>query len=143
MFARLMNRTALPVLDTVLRFTEARHRVLTENIANADTPDYRTKQLDPKGFQRALRAAVDRRGADGSAPLRLEGTKQFRMDAAGRLAVSPTEEPVENVLFHDGTNQRIERQMAYLSENAMTHQVAAELLRGKYEALLTAIRGRG
>jgi flagellar basal body rod protein FlgB len=55
--------------------------------------------------------------------------------------MTPTTEPAENLLFHDHTNMRIEEQMAMLAENAMMHQTVTELLRGKFETMLKAIRG--
>jgi len=140
-FGDVVNRGSIPAMDKMLAFTQARHQVLTENIANADTPGYKTKQLDAKAFQAALAKAMDRRGTSGSDPLTLPGGDQWHMDRDGRLVVTPTTDPAENTLFHDGTNARIERQMALLAENAMMHQTVAEMLRGKYEGLLKAIRG--
>ncbi|GMU23633.1 MAG: hypothetical protein AMXMBFR13_37110 [Phycisphaerae bacterium] len=142
-FDDLINSGSLPALEKTLAFTQARHRVLTENVANIDTPEYRTKHLDPQAFQRSLREAMgDRRAAGGTGPLELSGTDQVRQDADGRLVIEASEEPPENVLFHDGTNTRVERQMAMLAENAMMHQAVTELLRGRFEGLLKAIRGR-
>jgi flagellar basal-body rod protein FlgB len=137
-----VNNGTLPALERLVAYTEARHDVLAENIANADTPGYKTKQLDAKTFQQALGEAMDRRRETGTGQFVLESGRDFTVDERGRLAVQPTTAPVENVLFHDGTNMQIERQMAYLAENAMTHEVANELLRNKFNALMTAIRGR-
>ena len=55
--------------------------------------------------------------------------------------MTPSEEPAENVLFHDDTNARVERQMAMMAENTMMHQLASELLRERFDGLLKAIRG--
>jgi flagellar basal-body rod protein FlgB len=124
----------------MLVFTGARHRALSENIANADTPGYRPLQFDPRGFQAALRRAFENRRP--SEPFRLPGTRQLREDTQGRLQVKPQREPAENLLFHDGTNGRIERQMSALAENAVAHQLAVELLRSRFDGLMRAIRGR-
>lgn len=131
----------IPMLDKVLAFTESRNRMLAENIANITTPGYRAKQLDVKSFQAALREASARRDARGGR-LEIAPTDQFRTDAAGRLQVSPTREPAENVLFHDGTNARVERQMSNLAENTMMHQAATELLKNYYDGVKRAISGR-
>lgn len=139
MFEKVFNGGPIGALGRMLAFTQARHRVLTENIANVDTPGYVTRQLDPKGFQQALRKALDAEKETGE--LRLKGTEEFHETPAGELVVTPTSEPAENILFHDQTNMRIERQMAMLAENAMMHQTATELLRGQFEKLQTAIRG--
>lgn len=141
-FHDVVNRGAGPAMEKMLAFTEARHRMLSENIANVDTPDYRTRHLDAGAFQRSLREALDTRERTRSRDFVLRPTGQVRQDAAGRLQVRPTHDPAENILFHDRTNIRIEKQMAMLAENAMMHQTTTELLRGRYEGLIAAIRGR-
>jgi flagellar basal body rod protein FlgB len=62
-------------------------------------------------------------------------------DQAGRLSIRPSRQPAENVLFHDGTNLSIEREMARLAETGMVHELATSLLRGRFDGLRTAIRG--
>ncbi len=131
---------AFPVLEKALAFTEARNRMLVTNIANITTPGYRAKQLDTGAFQAALRRAADRQAAGGD--FKIEDTGEVRTNASGFLEVRPSEEPVENLLFHDGTNARIEEQMAGLAQNAMMSQMAAELLKGYYDGMQKAIRGR-
>lgn len=137
----VVNRGLVPAMDKMLAFTQARHNVLTENVANADTPGYKTQHLDARAFQAALAKAMDRQKETGSDRLTLPRGEQWHMDRDGRLVMTPTVEPTENTLFHDGTNARIERQMALLAENAMMHQTVAELLRGEYQRLMKAIRG--
>jgi flagellar basal-body rod protein FlgB len=141
-FADVTNRAGVPALEKMLAFTQARHQILTENVANADTPGYKARQVDAAAFQRSLRDALTRQDRTRSPDLELKTGKQFRLDRDGRLAVTPTESPPENILFHDGTNIRIERQMAHLAENAMMHQATTEMLRGKFEGLMKAITGR-
>ena len=140
--ADLANSGSIPTLEKLVAFTEARQRMLAENIANIDNPDYRAKQLDPKAFQQSLRKALDARKEHSGSELSLEQTSEVRQDAQGRLVVTPSEVPAENVLFHDNTNARIERQMATMAENTMMHQAAVELLRSKFEGLKAAIKGQ-
>ncbi|MBN1345974.1 MAG: flagellar basal body rod protein FlgB [Phycisphaerae bacterium] len=138
----LINAGSGPVLEKVAAFSEARHRVLAENIANIDTPGYRTKHLDAKAFQAKLAEAVAARQKEPTAPLRLKSTRQFHVDDQGMLRVTPTLTPSENILFHDGTNASIERQMASLAENTMMHQISVDLMRGRFASLRKAISGR-
>lgn len=132
---------AFPMLEKVLSFTESRNRMLAENVANLTTPGYRTRQLDVSAFQAALREASDRRSPSHKA-FRMGDTAEFRVDDAGFLNVTPSRGPAENLLFQDGTNARIERQMTMLAENAMMNQFAAETLKGYFEGTAKAIRGR-
>lgn len=138
----LINSGSLPVVQKVAAFTEARHQVLAENIANIDTPNYRTKQLDPKLFQAKLAEAIEDRGGDPRKHLRIGTTRQFHTDDQGMLRVTPTLKPPENILFHDGTNASIERQMASLAENTLMHQVSIALIQERLMVLRKAIAGR-
>lgn len=135
------NSVPIQMLEKTLAFAEARHHVLATNIANFTTPGYRARQVDAKAFQAELGRAAARRTRQG-APLDMEPTREVSFDEQGRLRLKPSLEPVDNLLFHDGTNARIEREMARLAENGMMAQVASELLRGAYGGLLKAIRGR-
>lgn len=131
-----------PGLAKTLAFNQARFRMIAENVANSETPGYRTRQLDPKAFQAALRRAMETCGRDPEKPFVVTSGREVETDAHGFLKVTPSEKPVENILFHDGTNMSIERQMAALAETDMMHEITATLLRGRFEGLRKAIRGR-
>ncbi len=80
------------------------------------------------------------RGRDPDKPF-VVNTGEVATDSLGLLNVTPSEKPVENILFHDGTNMSLETQMANLAETGMTHQLATALLRGRFDGLRKAIRG--
>ncbi|HUU83409.1 MAG TPA: hypothetical protein VM243_07895 [Phycisphaerae bacterium] len=140
--SNVTDRGATPALVNLWAFTQARHKVIAENVANWGNPHYKAKQLDANAFQQALGRALEDRGGDPNAPFVLPATDQFRTDGHGRLRVTPTEAPAENVLFHDQTNTSIERQMAHLAENAMMHEAVTTLLQGRFNGLRKAIRGQ-
>jgi len=137
----LTERGSTPALSATLSFNHERLKMLAENVANFGTPGYRTKRLDANRFQSALREALDRRGADARRPLRIQAGREVRTDGQGRMTVTPTREPVENILFHDGTNMSLETQMTQLARTGMSQRVATELLRAKFDGLRKAIRG--
>jgi flagellar basal-body rod protein FlgB len=138
----ITERGATPALVATLAYTQARHKVIAENVANWGTPDYQAKRLDRREFEEALGRALDERRGDASKPFRVPTTEQFFTDSRGSLQVTPVTEPPENILFHDGSNMSIERQMADLADNAMMHELATTMLRGRFEGLRKAIRGR-
>jgi flagellar basal-body rod protein FlgB len=141
-FSNLIDRGAIPALVSTAVFTQERHRMIAENIANIGVPGYKTKRLDVAAFQRALGQALDARGSDPSKPFVISGSRQVRTNERGELEVTPSERPPENILFHDGTNLSMERQMADLAQNGMMHEVTNALLRDRFDALRKAIRGR-
>lgn len=141
MIEEIVNRLSNPAIEKMLSFTEARHRVISENVANIDTPGYRTKQLDPGLFQKALRRAIEAQKREPDAAMTLDQTREFR-ERGGRLVTTPSLEPTENLLFHDGTNARIEKEMSELASNTMMHQLSVEFLNNHFQTLKQAITGR-
>lgn len=139
----LFNRGSMPVLEQVMSFTQERHRVLANNISNLDTVGYKVQDLEVSEFFAALDEAIserDRGGAGQLLQMRSRGNLQW--DSAGHLHAEPVEIENNNILFHDGNNRFVEKQMSEMAQNALLHNVSAELLRGQYEILQTAIRER-
>lgn len=139
---RLLGSRVTHAVELTARFAESRHQLLAEDIANIDTPDYRSRRLDPQRFQSALRDAAQRAQEGGDQQLNLRGDRQVRTDADGRLEVRPEMDAASNALFHDGTNASIESLMTDMQSNALSYSLALNLLGGRYNTLLTAIRGR-
>ena len=129
---RLLNQGNAPLLTQLLKFTAARHRLISENVVNISTPNYRQKDLSLESFQEALRTRVDQR--QGAAP----GAVGFDGIAAGQ----EVEEPDRYVLFHDGANRSAEQLMADQAKNAMMHNMVIELLRKQFSALDLALKER-
>ncbi len=139
----LLNRGATPVLEKVLSFTQQRQEVLANNISNLDTVGYKAKDLPAEKFFAALNEAVERREKGGAgARLEIRSTGGISVDSADSMTIQPIEIEDSNILFHDENNRFIEKQMSEMSQNALLHNLATEMLRAKYGGLQTAIRGR-
>lgn len=125
---RLLNQGNAPLLEQTVRFTAARHKLIAENIANVDTPNYRQKDLSVEKFHEQLRERVDRR--------RERGVANFE-DVQGQV-----ENPHRGILFHDRNNRSMEQLATDLAKNAMMHNMAIELLRKQYMGMETALKER-
>ena len=133
----------MPVLEQVMKFTEARNEVLVNNLTNFDTVGYKVQDLPMSEFFGALEEAVKHRDGRGAGEkLEMKSTRHLQWDSQGRLKTRPVEIEGNNILFHDQNNRFVEKQMSELSKNALLHNVAAELLRQQYGLLQTALRGR-
>ena len=132
MIESLLSLSSTPVLERMIEFSGRRHRVLVENIANLDTPGYVMKDLPVDAFQAAMRKAIDGRR-------RSRGSELPPMN--GRYLM-PLVDQHNYVLFHDGNNRSVEKQMAALAENAMVHNGSIEILRKQFSTLEAAIRER-
>lgn len=136
----LTNGGATPALEATMAFVHARHRVIAENVANYGNPNYKTKRLDPGAFQKALSVAL-KSHTKRSDPFVIPESDQIR-STNGRVEFVPTADQPGNVLFQDGTNMSIERQMSDMAANAMLTEMTATLLDGYYDGTRKAIRGR-
>ncbi len=141
MIESVTGSDAIPVLERLIQFSGSRHRVITDNIANLDTPGYRPMDVSVEDFREHLGDAIDaRRERGGEGPLETADTGQVEFDPTG-LTLHP--EPIgENILFHDGGDRDLERTMQDLVENFLTFRVAVNLLKSRFALLNTAISGR-
>ncbi len=150
---RLTSSPSTRALELTADFAERRQQVLAENLANIDVPGFHQQRLDVAPFQRALGTAMEQAKAasarDSSTDpgmkrsmLKLRSSAQFATTPDGALVVRPAEEPPANVLFHDGTNAHVEKLLTDVANNALTYETAMGLLRGRYEGMLKAIRGK-
>ena len=120
----LLKNTGTEALDRVVQFTESRHQVLANNLANIDTPDYKMKDLDVNAFQKDSQKAVE--------------TRSFEPGSNGKTLSAKTDYD-QYLLSHDGNNRSVEKQVSEMTANAVMHNVAVELLRNRFELLEKAI----
>ena len=127
---RLLNQGNAPLLERVVQFTAARHRLIGENIVNISTPNYRQKDLSVEKFNELLSDRIDEKK---DAP---PGTVDFD-DVKSEI-----ETPQAGILFHDGNNRSVEHLMSDQAKNAMTHNLEIELLRRQFTSLKAALAER-
>jgi len=101
-------------LERYMDLLSVRQKLVASNIANADTPGYRTKDID---FQTEFQNAA------GGTPrlVEVDGLK----------------------IKNDGNDVSIDRESRLLAENALRFQLASSLLRQQIQAVRTAIQGGG
>ncbi len=127
---KLINQGNGPIIERMMRFTAARHKLIAENVANVSTPGYTQKDLDMPAFQQMLR---DRAAQRENAPPGSVGFEDLNAQIMN---------PRNGILFHDRNNRSMERLMADMSSNAMRHNMYAEMLRKQYDGLQTALKER-
>ena len=125
---------ALGVHEKALGFRAQRGEVLANNIANADTPNFKARDLE---FSSVLSGQMDKRTAPG-----LERTHARHIPADG---VSLSEEalkystPSEPSLDQNTVDVQVEQ--GKYAENAVHFQASFTLLNSKFKGLVSALRG--
>lgn len=133
MLSGVFQNTTIPVLEEMVHFAQARHEVLAGNIANLDTPGYRTADLSPEVFQSRLREAI----ADREAPPST-GVKEIgRGDPIRRVR-----ESMRTILRHDENEVGMEQQVMAMTKNQTTHNVAIALMNSQFRLLEAAVSER-
>ncbi len=112
----------LMVHAEALKLRAQRQQVLASNIANADTPDYKARDID---FNAALRAAITAAEAD-----------------------MPTSAPAPQLLYRsvvqpsaDGNTVDMDVERAQFAQNAARYEASLTFLNSKIRGLLAAIKG--
>lgn len=116
----LFDETAR-LLSEMTRAASLRHQVLSQNIANIDTPGYRPMEVS---FGEELRLAS---GA-GEPP-------------ATVVKASVVTDPFIGAGRYDGNAVDLDRQMAKMAENALWHNALIQILNSRMNLLRTAVRG--
>lgn len=127
---RLLNQGNAPLIEQAVRFASARQKLLTDNVANIDTPGFVQRDLSVKSFNEALNQRLVERKQ--SAP----GLTRFDDILPEAHEASP------NILFHDRGNRSIEQLMADSAKNAMFHNMMIELLRKQVGSIESALKER-
>jgi flagellar basal-body rod protein FlgB len=139
MIAEILSNPTIRMLEQTVSFTEQRHAVLVSDIANADVPGYVQRDLSVADFQEALRSAVkrERESLNDAYEPTDEGSVSF--ESGGSQVKAEALEMPTSVPFHDRGVRSMEYIMSQMADNAMAHNVAAQLLRGKYDQMAKAI----
>ncbi|MHB8969014.1 MAG: flagellar basal body rod protein FlgB [Pirellulaceae bacterium] len=137
MIPTLFDNTTIPVLQEVLSFSEARHNVLAGNIANADTPNYRVRDLSVDTFQTRLKEAI------------AQQTQQRESVSQGDLVASQpgdemreVRESIKTIQFLDGSDVGIEQQVTEVAKNQFLHNLTVSIMTGQFRLLQTVISER-
>ncbi len=98
-------------LENYMDLLAARQKLVASNVANIDTPGYRTRDID---FQFEYMSHVDGTGLD---------------------VIEPDGLTVKN----DGNNVSLDRESRLMAENALRFSMASTLLRGEIQTMKRAI----
>jgi flagellar basal-body rod protein FlgB len=135
MLPSLVQNTAIPVLEQVVNFAQARQNVLAGNIANIDTPGYRMRDLSPEKFQSRLKSAIAQRD-------RMQSSISVSLGNTSDNPVSEVGSSLADMLHHDDTNGNLETQITAVAKNQLQHSMAISIMSSQFRLLQAAISER-
>ena len=118
-----------------VRIRERRAELLASNLANADTPNYKARDID---FKQALAQAEA-----GTNPARMKNTHAKHLQTDGTATGMNTELMYRNPLQPsvDGNTVDSQQEKAQFIQNAMQYQASLSFLSGKIKTLKSALKG--
>ena len=123
-------------LERSLNLRSKRHRVLSANIANIDTPNY-------KAFDLVLEDEFQR-SPDKSGNIQLKRTHKGHLPLErkplDRVTLKQSEGP-EFSLRGDGNTVDLDKTMGDMAENTMLFKTAAQIISKKFAGLKEVIKG--
>ena len=132
-----MDFNAIPLFQAVkkrLAWLGQRQEVVSQNIANADTPKYKAHDLKGYDFRDLVRRESTQVNMAVTQPNQLSGQRKRIRDFSDSTPFAYETAP-------GGNNVVLEEQMAKLNESSIKHQLTTELYK-KHLALFRMALGR-
>jgi len=123
-----MKDMAVKRLEDIIRYTLTRHKILAGNLANADTPYYRAKDIRFDAFL-------------NEETLRLRATNPLhirQIEAEADIEITEREDS----MWLDKNNVEEDEEMAKMTENALLYQAALRLMNERFQLYKTILTGR-
>lgn len=136
-----MDFSRIPLLTLLTKkmgWLQQRQVVLSQNVANGDTPDYQAKDLKPFDFQRELAGAHDR-----LAPRRTAAMHLASEAGTGGSGSRPTQKAADKYeTSPQGNSVVLEEEMLKIADTQMDHTMTANLYRKQVGLLKLALGDR-
>lgn len=128
-----LNDDTAQAMGSYLGRLSRRQQVVASNLANIDTPGYRTQEV-------SFHATMQELLADRPAPMRITRPEH---QAMATVRFGTNEPPVFEVggltQRPDGNNVDLDREMLKLGETSFGYSVIVQLLRGKFRTIASSI----
>jgi flagellar basal-body rod protein FlgB len=116
-----------------LRLRGKRMELLASNLANADTPGFKAKDIDFRSILKEAESAVS--------PVRLNATRETHIRPSDDLPFGTVMYRVPAQASLDGNTVESQIEQSKFAENTLQYQISMQFVGGTIKGLLTAIRG--
>jgi flagellar basal-body rod protein FlgB len=112
----------IQLMEKLLDATALRQRVLANNLANINTPQFKRRDVQ---FRDMLAKAM-------------ESADPHKMDNMKPAIV----EDMTSLSRPDGNNVSMQKELGEMTENGMLYQLASQIVKKKFDGITRAIKGR-
>lgn len=138
-----MNLTGIPLLDVLrerMSWLSARQDILSQNVANADTPGYSARDLKPVDFEKVLKESTDSSQFQGGLtvtdPRHISVSSDTMSSSAGGSDSDSNVETTDNSVS-------VEEEMMKVADTQTQYQAATDLYAKAVSMMRTAIDRSG
>lgn len=130
----------LSLYRNALGLRNHRQELLASNIANADTPHYKARDVD---FKSALATAMGAAGGDAGKPLTVARTRAGHLSGDGEAPYAAmTQYRAEYQGAVDGNTVNMDVERSAFAENALQTEALIMFINKRFEGLQRAINGQ-
>lgn len=126
---------ALGIHESALNIRSQRTELLANNLANADTPKFKARDID---FREALQQASN---STGSGELLRTNERHFGEGSAAGLSEASLYYRVPSQPSLDGNTVDVDLERSAFAENAIRYQASLQFVDRKLRSLISAIKG--
>jgi flagellar basal-body rod protein FlgB len=114
------------MLETYLKLAATRIKTISANMANVDTPGYRTRDIN---FESELNRAMSEPAIEMA-------------DGTGTAQMLPVIRQVQGLMERpDGNNVSLDREALQMAETQLRYQLGIQLLKRHFHQILNAVNG--
>ena len=127
-----MNLTSVPLLDVLrerMSWLSARQNVLSQNVANVDTPGYSAIDLKPVDFEKVLKDAAE--------PSEFQGA--LTVTDPNHISVAPQSAGYDKSIDKTGDAVSVEEEMMKVADTQAQYQTATNIYAKAIGMMRTAI----
>ncbi|UQZ35973.1 flagellar basal body rod protein FlgB [Paenibacillus sp. PK3_47] len=124
--------------EALLNILNVKHSAIAENIANADTPNYKSKSVE---FKEELRRAIE---GDTAGELEIKRTHEKHMqiqDPGASIIPYRILVNSDTAMNNNGNNVDMDMEMANLAENQLMYNYMADRVSGHYTKIRNMLQG--
>lgn len=131
MLKSILSSPQISVLEQGLNASSLRHKVISNNIANVNTPGFKKSEVI---FEDLLQDQL------GSSSIALAKTKDGHIQGFNKPGISPVINTIQSTAFRaDGSNVDVDIEMANLAKNNIYYNALVQQLSKQFSNIKSAI----